>query len=106
MTSYGAPQEEYFAAYKWIILSRKRETYIYMTSKIEEKKKVEKDRSFLQKCGSLIKTIMIYGTVAAVVIPMIYSLYTTTIAEKEREERMARDEMDNMKPPSDEDANP
>ena len=83
-----------FAAYKWVIGKRKNETFNYMKSRIDEKKQADKDRSCMAKCGSLIKTMMIYGTVAAVVIPMIYSLYTSMKADNEQEERM-----ENMKPP-------
>ena len=45
-----------------------------MTGKITTKQKKEKERSCIAKCGSLIKTILVYGTVAAVVIPIIYTL--------------------------------
>ena len=88
MSSYGAADEEIFAGYKWVIGKRKAETYGYMAGRIEANKKADKDRSCVQKCGSLVKTMMIYGTVAGVVIPILYSLYTATMAEQEKEERM------------------
>ena len=81
MSSYGAPDEEIFAGYKWVIGKRKAETYGYMSGRIEANKKAAKDRSCIAKCGSLIKTMMIYGTVAAVVIPLIYTLYTASKAD-------------------------
>ena len=39
------------------------------------KKEEEKGRSCLSKCGSLIKTLIMYGIVAAVLIPMLYETY-------------------------------
>jgi len=46
----------------------------------------------MAKCGSMVKTLMIYGTVAGVVGPMIYSLYKERMqsAEVDEFEEMAR----------------
>ena len=56
------------------------------------KQKKEKERSMMAKCGSMVKTLMIYGAVAGVVGPMIYSLYKERMqsAEADEFEEMAR----------------
>ena len=41
-------------------------------SKVEE----QKGRSCLSKCGSLIKTLIVYAVAAAFIIPFIYETYT------------------------------
>ena len=61
-----------------------------MTMKINEKKNRLKERSTLAKCGSLIKTLMIYGTVAGIVLPMIYAMWS-------ERQKATSDLMDEMK---------
>ena len=46
-----------------------------MTDRFRKKKEVEQGRSCVSKCGSLLKTLIVYGIVAAVMIPSIYELY-------------------------------
>ena len=76
VSGYGAPDPEMFDAYKWVIGKRKHETFTYMSNRIENAKKKEKDRSIASKCGSLVRMIFIYGTVAAFMAPVIYGIYT------------------------------
>ena len=46
----------------------------------------------MAKCGSMVKTMMIYGAVAGVVGPMIYALYKEKMQSSEADEveEMAR----------------
>ena len=76
VSGYGAPDPEMFEAYKWVIGKRKHETFTYMSTRIENAKKKEKDRSIASKCGSLVRMVFIYGSVAAFMAPVIYGLYT------------------------------
>ena len=76
VSGYGAPDPEMFEAYKWVIGKRKHETFTYMSARIENAKKKEKDRSIASKCGSLVRMIFIYGSVAAFMAPVIYGIYT------------------------------
>ena len=46
-----------------------------MTDRFRKKKEVEQGRSCISKCGSLLKTLIIYGIVAALMIPSIYEIY-------------------------------
>lgn len=52
------------------------ETTKYLKDRYAKKKEVADNKSCLSKCGSMLKTIIVFGVVAAVGIPMLYELYT------------------------------
>merc|ERR1719232_403651 len=59
-----------------------------MSARIEKTKNAEKARSIASKCGSLIKTLFIYGSVAAIILPMLWSIYVS-MNEESTENKMA-----------------
>ena len=78
-----------FEAYKWVIGKRKHETFTYMSARIERSKKAENARSTAAKCGSLVKTLFIYGTVVAFMSPVLWGLYQgfTSAAEERMQQK-------------------
>ena len=46
-----------------------------MKERFQKKKDVEEGRSCVSKCGTLLKTLIVWAIVAAFMIPMIYELY-------------------------------
>lgn len=75
LNSFGKPDPEIFDSYRYVVYLRALYTTNYMTERFTKKKQVEDGRSCIAKCGSLIKTLLIYGVVAAFMIPLIYELY-------------------------------
>lgn len=76
LDSFGKPLPEVFDAYRYVVYLRSKYTTEYMTNRFQKKKEVEQGRSCISKCGSLLKTLIVYGIVAAVMIPSIYEIYT------------------------------
>lgn len=92
LSSFGGPDPDFFKAFKWVISRRKAATLAYLTEKELTKQRKEKERSSVAKCGSMVKTLLMYGAVAGVVGPMIYALYKEKMqgAEANEFEEMAR----------------
>ena len=76
---YGGPDPEVFEAYKYVLYNRIKDTKAFMKQRLLDKKKATEERSCISKCGSLIKTLIVYSVVAAFVIPAIYEIYTKLI---------------------------
>ena len=87
---YGGPDPDFFKAFKWVISKRKAATLGYLTSKELEKQKKAKERTMVAKCGSCVKTVLIYGAVIGIVGPMIYSLWKERMQEAEEFEDLAQ----------------
>jgi len=47
-----------------------------MKERFQKKKDATDNQSCLAKCGSLLKTLIVYGIVAAFMIPLFYEIYT------------------------------
>ena len=65
-----------FDAYRYVVYLRALYTTSYMTDRFTKKKQAEDGRSCISKCGSLVKTLIVYGVVAAFMIPLIYETYS------------------------------
>ena len=69
------PDRIIFAAFKYIIYRRGTDTVNYMKERYKKKEEEKKGASCLSKCGSLLKTLIIYSVAAALIIPFIFETY-------------------------------
>ena len=58
---------------------RARDTTSYMKERFQKKKEAKEGRSCIAKCGSLLKTLFVYGIVALFLIPIIYETYNKIV---------------------------
>jgi len=58
-----------------VIFRRANDTIRYIREKMSIEKKAKEGRSCLMKCGSMLKTFMVFAIVAAMVVPGIIETY-------------------------------
>ena len=65
-----------FDAFRYVVYLRASYTTNYMKDRFQKKKDLTDNKSCFMKCGSLLKTLIVYGVVAAFLIPMGMELYS------------------------------
>lgn len=75
LDSFGKPDKLTFKAYQYVIFRRANDTIRYIREKMSLEKKAKEGRSCLMKCGSMMKTFMVFAIVAAMVVPGIIETY-------------------------------
>ena len=75
LARFGKPDKDTFNAYKYVIYKRSRKTVEYMRNLYQKRKEAQDNRSCLGKCGSMIKSLIVYAIVAVILIPALYELY-------------------------------
>ena len=66
---------EVYDAFRYVVYMRTSFTSKYMTDRFQKKKEIKENRSCLSKCGSMLKTLIVFGVVAGFTIPLLYELY-------------------------------
>jgi len=75
LAAFGKADPYVLESYKYVVYLRATSTTEFLTKKATLVKEVEKGRSCIAKCGSLIKTLMVYAIVACFLIPILYETF-------------------------------
>ena len=107
LDSFGKPDKNILHSYKYVLYKRSTDMVGYMKKRYEQKTAEKNNRSCMSKCGSLIKTLFVWGVVASTAIPALIEIYHKlmddgqSMMDKEYETVNMRDE--DIKPSSPED---
>lgn len=75
LANFGKANPGTLAAFQYIIWMRIHYTTEFLTKRYNEKNEVIKGRSCIGKCGSMIKTLIIWAVVAVFLIPALVEMY-------------------------------
>ena len=81
LDAFNKPDPNVFEAYKYIIWLRQSATTKFYKERDNKQKTIVNERSKIAKCGSLMKTLIVYCIIAAFAIPMLKETYHKAVGD-------------------------
>ena len=74
LDSFGKADKNILRSYKYVLFRRQTDLVTHLRKRQDTINVVKNNRSCLSKCGSLLKTLIFYCVIAAVLIPALYEI--------------------------------